>query len=212
MAEDVIDAAAATGALPAPARGCVTRGLRLLGARRFSAGATPADVAQRAADIAAAPPLGAAPPGPRYAVSSEAARHLAAAYGDRAHDVLELVRWSDGALAAPLAPGLPYIEAEVIWAVRHEYCATVEDFIARRTRMAFLDARAAEVAAPRVADLMARELGWGSRRRRQEAAAAVRALRAEFSTPPPAAAAAKEEDKAAAAVAAGGAAAAAQTA
>jgi len=48
--------------------------------------------------------------------------------------------------------------------------------------MAFLDAAACEAAVPRVAELMAQELGWGSRKRRNEAAAAVRALRSEFST------------------------------
>jgi glycerol-3-phosphate dehydrogenase len=36
---------------------------------------------------------------------------------------------------------------------------TVEDVLARRLRMLFLDARAAIAAAPRVAALMAKELG-----------------------------------------------------
>jgi glycerol-3-phosphate dehydrogenase len=36
---------------------------------------------------------------------------------------------------------------------------TVEDVLARRTRALFLDARAALEAAPRVADVLARELG-----------------------------------------------------
>jgi glycerol-3-phosphate dehydrogenase len=33
---------------------------------------------------------------------------------------------------------------------RHEYCVTVEDFLARRIRLAFLDVAAAEAAVPRV--------------------------------------------------------------
>lgn len=36
-----------------------------------------------------------------------------------------------------------------------------------------------------VAELMAGELGWGTRKRRQQASAAVKALRREFTTPPP---------------------------
>ena len=62
------------------------------------------------------------------------------------------------ALDALLAEGMPYTEAEVVWAVRHEMARTVEDVLARRIRLLFLDARAAIRAAPRVAALMAREL------------------------------------------------------
>lgn len=53
---------------------------------------------------------------------------------------------------------LPYIGAEVIWATRYEMARTVEDVLARRTRALFLDARAAIDMAPRVAQLMAKEL------------------------------------------------------
>ena len=42
------------------------------------------------------------------------------------------------------------IEAEVVYAVQHEAAETPEDFLARRTRLAFLDAAAAEQALPRV--------------------------------------------------------------
>lgn len=62
-------------------------------------------------------------------------------------------------LASPLAEGLPYIGAEVVWAVREEMARTVEDVLARRTRALFLNARAAASMAPAVASLMARELG-----------------------------------------------------
>jgi len=58
----------------------------------------------------------------------------------------------------PLHPALPYIVAEVIWAVRHEMARTVEDVLARRTRALFLDARASIKAASQVAALLAQEL------------------------------------------------------
>ncbi|MEP6647681.1 MAG: glycerol-3-phosphate dehydrogenase/oxidase [Saprospiraceae bacterium] len=51
------------------------------------------------------------------------------------------------------------IKAEIIWCIRNEMCMTVEDFLARRTRILFLDAQAAIDAAPVVADLMAEEMG-----------------------------------------------------
>jgi glycerol-3-phosphate dehydrogenase len=64
--------------------------------------------------------------------------------------------------ATPLHPSLPYTEAEAIWAARHEMARTVEDVLARRTRALFLNARAAMAMAPRVAALLAAELGHGS--------------------------------------------------
>ena len=53
---------------------------------------------------------------------------------------------------------LPYIAAEVIWAVRFEMARTIEDVLARRTRALFLDARAAIDMAPMVARMIAAEL------------------------------------------------------
>jgi glycerol-3-phosphate dehydrogenase len=46
-----------------------------------------------------------------------------------------------------------------VWAVRNEMARTVEDFLARRTRALFLDARASVDSAPAVARLMGEELG-----------------------------------------------------
>ncbi len=57
---------------------------------------------------------------------------------------------------------LPYLTGEIIWAARHEMALTVEDFLARRTRALLLDARASQAMAPRVAELLAAELGFDS--------------------------------------------------
>jgi glycerol-3-phosphate dehydrogenase len=59
----------------------------------------------------------------------------------------------------PLHPSFPYRVGEVVWATRHEWARTVEDVLARRTRALLLDAKASMDAAPRVAELMAAELG-----------------------------------------------------
>ncbi|GIW95697.1 MAG: glycerol-3-phosphate dehydrogenase [Pirellulaceae bacterium] len=61
-------------------------------------------------------------------------------------------------LALPLDPRLPYRLADVVWSVRFEMARTVEDVLARRTRALFLDAEAAEQAAPDVARILADEL------------------------------------------------------
>ena len=80
------------------------------------------------------------------------------AYGSDAPAVEALIR-SDPALAEPLHPRLRPRSGEVVWAVREEMARTVDDVLARRTRSLILDARAAVEAAPRVAELMATELG-----------------------------------------------------
>jgi len=56
-------------------------------------------------------------------------------------------------------PALPYCAAEVVWAAREEMARSVEDVLARRTRALFLNARAAIQMAPRVAQILAKELG-----------------------------------------------------
>lgn len=60
-----------------------------------------------------------------------------------------------------LHAALPYIKAQVIWAVRNEMAMTVEDVLARRIRMLFLNAQAAIDCAAVVATLMAKELDKG---------------------------------------------------
>jgi len=69
---------------------------------------------------------------------------------------------SDAGLLKRMHPNLTYCAAEVIWAVRHEMARTVEDVLARRTRALFLNAGAAIALAPRVAEIMASELGEDS--------------------------------------------------
>jgi glycerol-3-phosphate dehydrogenase len=78
-------------------------------------------------------------------------------YGSDASAV-QMLAESDGRWSSRLHPALPYIEAEVVWAARHEMARTVEDILARRTRALFLNAKAALAMAPRVAELMAAEL------------------------------------------------------
>ena len=78
-------------------------------------------------------------------------------YGADAPAIREIAM-EEPALAEKIHPDLPYIGAEVIWAVRSEMARTVEDALARRTRALLLGARASIEAAPRVAELMAREL------------------------------------------------------
>jgi glycerol-3-phosphate dehydrogenase len=90
-------------------------------------------------------------------------------HGSDAYEIRKLVA-ADPGLGEPLCPALPYVKAEVVWAVRNEMARTVEDLLARRTRALFLNARAALEMAPLVADLMASELGWDAAMRTKQLA------------------------------------------
>jgi len=79
-------------------------------------------------------------------------------YGSDYENIVALTK-EDVSLKNKIVEGLPYIQAEIIWAARNEMARTVEDFLARRIRLLFLDAHAAIKAAPVVADIMAKELG-----------------------------------------------------
>ncbi|WP_064576043.1 glycerol-3-phosphate dehydrogenase/oxidase [Cupriavidus gilardii] len=58
-----------------------------------------------------------------------------------------------------IAPESGLTEAHVRFAARYELARKVEDVVARRNRLLFLDARAADAVAPRVAAILAEELG-----------------------------------------------------
>jgi glycerol-3-phosphate dehydrogenase len=79
-------------------------------------------------------------------------------YGSDAPAIRKLIS-GDPTLARALDSQLPNVEAEVVWAARMEMARTVEDILARRTRALFLNARAAMRMAPKVAAILASELG-----------------------------------------------------
>jgi glycerol-3-phosphate dehydrogenase len=79
-------------------------------------------------------------------------------YGSDYEKILLLQR-ENGGWNEKLHPKYDYTGKEVVWAVREEMAFTVEDVLARRLRLLFLDARAAIEVAPKVAALMAGELG-----------------------------------------------------
>jgi len=103
-----------------------------------------------------------------FGVETDVAKHLTESYGDRA--------WTVAALSSPteqrfpvrgerISALYPFIDGEVRYAVRHEYAQTAVDVLARRTRLAFLNAQAALEALPKVIDIMAVELKWNSKRK-----------------------------------------------
>lgn len=82
----------------------------------------------------------------------DAADTLARRYGTEATTIRELIR-ADPGLGEPVAPGVDYRGAEVIFALRAEGAHRVEDILERRTRLAFTPA-AARAAEPRIRELL----------------------------------------------------------
>jgi glycerol-3-phosphate dehydrogenase len=79
-------------------------------------------------------------------------------YGNDAANIRLLLQENPN-FTAVLHPLFPNVAAEVVWATRSEMARTVEDILARRLRVLFLNAKAAIEMAPKVASLMAEELG-----------------------------------------------------
>ena len=88
-------------------------------------------------------------------------------YGSDAMAIGKLIS-STPKLADRLHPDHPYTFAQVQWAIDEEMAQSLEDVLARRMRLLFLDARAAEAAAPAVADFMAKRMGWSDARKQAE--------------------------------------------
>ncbi|KAJ3214054.1 mitochondrial glycerol-3-phosphate dehydrogenase [Clydaea vesicula] len=106
-----------------------------------------------------------------FGLETSVAEHLSNSYGDRSWNVASMAslsgqRWP--VFGKRLVPYYPYIEAEVRYACRNEYACTAVDVLARRTRLAFLNAYAAFDALPRVIEIMGEELGWSEKRKKEE--------------------------------------------
>jgi glycerol-3-phosphate dehydrogenase len=106
----------------------------------------------------------------QYGIDEKAVVHLLNRYGSLISEVLELIV-DDKKLAQPLAADLPYLKAEIVYAVTHEGAMTVDDVISRRTRLAFEANNAGLDLVDEVASLIAPYLGWGAKEKKATIAA-----------------------------------------
>ena len=90
-------------------------------------------------------------------------------YGTDAAPIQALIQ-ENPKLGQQLHPSFPNTLAEVYWAVHNEMARTVEDVLARRLRILFLNARVAMDMAPKVAAIMAAQLGQGTDWQQQQVA------------------------------------------
>ncbi len=103
-------------------------------------------------------------------------------HGTQARDVVALGRDLD--LLRPLADDISQLEAEVAWAVRHELALGLDDVLSRRMRLSMARRDRCAGIAPRVAAIMAAELGWDGARQAAEVNAYLATARREYDVPP----------------------------
>jgi len=99
--------------------------------------------------------------GQQLGLAPDIIEHLEFNFGSHARSILDLIE-KDESLRERLVLDLPYVRAEVVYACRAEMAMTLEDMLARRTRIILEDGARGVGIAPQVAALMARELGWSS--------------------------------------------------
>ncbi|KAI8878654.1 DAO-domain-containing protein [Backusella circina FSU 941] len=106
-----------------------------------------------------------------FGMDTEVAQHLARSYGNRAWAVASIedaTREIWPTYGNRISPNYPYIESEIRYAARQEFACTAVDVLARRTRLAFLNAEAALQSLPRVVEILSEELNWDKERQKEE--------------------------------------------
>ncbi len=167
MARDVIDAV--LGREAARTRPSQTADWRLVGAADTGA------QTRLAAELATIPAM--------RACGQAVAAQLVARHGTEAPAVVSL--GAELGLLQALVPGRAFLEAEIAWAARQEMALSLDDVLARRTRLAQeLPDRGAAIA-PRVAAILGSELGWGETRQALEVQLYLSSARREFAVAPP---------------------------
>ncbi|MBI2778019.1 MAG: glycerol-3-phosphate dehydrogenase/oxidase [Chloroflexi bacterium] len=108
-------------------------------------------------------------------------RRLVDRHGTEAATVVDLGRELD--LLRPMGPDIAHLEAEVAWAAREELAGTLDDVLARRTRVAQERADHGAAVAPRVAAILGTELGWDGDRQAAEVRRYLASSAVEFAVP-----------------------------
>ncbi|KAI0385317.1 FAD dependent oxidoreductase-domain-containing protein [Hypomontagnella monticulosa] len=106
-----------------------------------------------------------------FGVETEVAKHLTESYGDRAWTVAAMCKPTDlrfPARGERISRLYPFVDGEIRYAIANEYAQTAVDILARRTRLAFLNAQAALECLPKIIDIMSQELKWDRKRQERE--------------------------------------------
>ncbi|CAB4665938.1 unannotated protein [freshwater metagenome] len=103
-------------------------------------------------------------------LDSQTVTHLLNRYGSLISEILDLIK-ADASLAKKLDADLPYLKAEIYYAVSHEGARSVDDVISRRTRITFEAHNQGLDLADAIAEIIAPVLGWSTKERKASVAA-----------------------------------------
>lgn len=102
----------------------------------------------------------------KYKISETSVEHLLNRYGSLIDEVLEPAE-KDSTLLELVTPHLPYLRAEILYAVTHEGARSIDDVLARRTRIAFEAPDQGLSIIDEVADLISGTLDWNASERKK---------------------------------------------
>jgi len=86
-------------------------------------------------------------------------------YGSLMSEVLEIID-ENPKLAQPVTKDLPYLKAEIYYAVSHEGARSIDDVLSRRTRLAFEAPDSAMHLVDDVAAIISPVLGWTAKQKK----------------------------------------------
>jgi glycerol-3-phosphate dehydrogenase len=109
----------------------------------------------------------------RFGIDRNRAAHLVSTYGTASIPLLTFCRARPD--DAPLAAGLPWTEAEIVWLIETEDVVHLADIVLRRTTLAISGAIDGSIL-DRLGALAARSLGWSTARTEAEKAALIAEL------------------------------------
>jgi len=139
MAEDTVDTVVRKSSIFTP-KGCVTESLKLYGGDQYFSNLYLYLMN-------------------KFKYPRDIAIHLSNSFGDQSFQIA-LKNQSNKDNQNRIVEGYPYTVGEVLFTIEKEYACTIEDVIARRTRLAFLDYNKAKEAIPKIGDIMAKSLNW----------------------------------------------------
>jgi glycerol-3-phosphate dehydrogenase len=93
--------------------------------------------------------------------------HLTRVYGVRASILAEAIE-QDEALGQPLQPDLPYVWAEIDFAVSHDLARTIDDVLSRRVPLLLVGRDQGLDVLERIADRLGARLGWDAGERERQ--------------------------------------------
>jgi glycerol-3-phosphate dehydrogenase len=103
----------------------------------------------------------------KHQLSLPVCEHLTRVYGVRASILAETIE-QDEELGKPMQPDLPYVWAEIDFAVSHDLARTIDDVLSRRVPLLLVGRDQGLDVLERIADRLQHRLGWSAAERERQ--------------------------------------------